>query len=217
MADLRSKQAELDRPLHVATKFPFASAEFFRGHGLENVKFINAEGTLEIAPTIGYADLITDLVSTGTTLRDNRLKRLQDGQILASQAVLIANKASLKTDPAALGVARTMLEYIVAHLRAKVNVMIFANMRGDSAESIARRMFTQSVIGGLQGPTLSPVITRQGEQWYAANLIVRKDQLNQAIAELRQVGGSGVVVTPVTFIFEEEPREYQEMLKLLEE
>jgi hypothetical protein len=57
-------------------------------------------------------------------------------------------------------------------------------------------MFTQSVIGGLQGPTLSPVITRQGERWYAAHLIVRKDQLSQAITELRQVGGSGVVVTP---------------------
>ena len=217
MADLHAKQAELGRPLHVATKFPNASAAFFREHGLEKVEFIDAEGTLEIAPTIGYADLITDLVSTGTTLRDNRLKKLLDGQILASQAVLIANKTSLKTDPAALGVARTLLEYIVAHLRAKDNVSIFANMRGDSAESIAQRMFTQSVIGGLQGPTLSPVITRQGERWYAANLIVRKDQLSQAIAELRQVGGSGVVVTPVTFIFEEEPVEYQAMLKSLAE
>jgi hypothetical protein len=43
-------------------------------------------------PTIGYADLITDPVSTGTTLRDNRLKRLEGGQILASQACLIGNR-----------------------------------------------------------------------------------------------------------------------------
>jgi ATP phosphoribosyltransferase len=49
------------------------------------------------------------------------------------------------------------------------------------------------------------------------HLIVRKDQLNQAITELRQVGGSGVVVTPVTYIFEEEPQEYQNMLAALEE
>jgi ATP phosphoribosyltransferase len=90
-------------------------------------------------------------------------------------------------------------------------------MRGDSPESIAQRMFTRALIGGLQGPTLSPVITRQGERWYAAHLIVRKDQLSQAIAELRQVGGSGVVVTPVTYIFEEEPVEYQNMLKMLED
>jgi len=216
MADLRTVQAGLDRPLQAATKFPRVAEAFFRRHGFDDVRFNHAEGTLEIAPTIGYADLIIDLVSTGTTLRDNRLKKLRDGQALASQAVLIANRVSLKTNPAALQTARTLLEYIVAHLRARDNVHIFANMRGDSAEYIAARMFEQSVIGGLQGPTLAPVITRQGERWFAANLIVRKDQLGQAIAELRQVGGSGVVVSPVTYIFEEEPREYREMLRLLE-
>ena len=217
MADLQALQGRLGRPLRVATKFPNAARVFFQEHGMSEVEFIDAEGTLEIAPTIGYADLITDLVSTGTTLRDNRLKKLGDGQILASQSVLIANKSALKTDQPVQAMARTLLEYIVAHLRAKENVSIFANMRGDSPESIARRMFTQTVIGGLQGPTLSPVITRQGEKWYAAHLVVRRDQLSQAISELRQVGGSGVVVTPVTYIFEEEPVEYQNMLRLLED
>ena len=88
-------------------------------------------------------------------------------------------------------------------------------MRGDSPESIAEKMFTKKVIGGLQGPTFSHIITRQGEKWYAAHLIVRKDQLAQAIAELRSIGGSGVIVAPVTFIFEEEPEEYLAMLKAL--
>lgn len=217
MADLKTLQESLGRPLRVATKFPHCADTFFRRHGLDRVEFIEAEGTLEIAPEIGYADLITDLVSTGTTLRDNRLKKLSDGLILESQSVLIANRSSLKNNASALAVARTLLEYIVAHLRAAETVSIFANMRGESAESIAGRMFTKTVIGGLQGPTLSPVITRQGEKWYAANLIVRKDQLAQAIAELRDVGGSGVVVTPVTYIFEEEPLEYQNMLKMLED
>jgi ATP phosphoribosyltransferase len=212
MEDLKQRGA-----LRVATKFTQTSAAFFQKHGMGTVEFIQAEGTLEIAPTIGYADLITDLVSTGTTLRDNRLKKLADGQILVSQAVLIANKAALKAKPGVLGLARMLLEYIVAYLRARDNVSIFANMRGDSPESIAQRMFGQQVIGGLQGPTLSPVITRKGERWYAAHLIVRKDQLSQAISELRQVGGSGVVVTPVTYIFEEEPLEYQNMLAMLEE
>ena len=90
-------------------------------------------------------------------------------------------------------------------------------MRGNSPESIARRMFTKAVIGGLQGPTLSPVITRQGEKWYAAHLVVRKDHLSQAIAELRSVDGSGVVVSPVSYIFEEEPIEYRTMLRQLED
>jgi ATP phosphoribosyltransferase len=217
MPDLKNLQSEWERPLRVATKFPNQAEAFFRLNGIETVEFISAEGTLEIAPTIGYADLITDLVSTGTTLRDNRLKCLVDGQILASQGCLIANRDSLKNNPVALSVARNLLEFIVACLRAKDNVSVFANMRGESPERIAGRMFSQSVIGGLQGPTLSPVITRQSEKWYAAHLVVRKDQLSQAIAELRSVGGSGVVVSPVSYIFEEEPVEYRTMLKQLEE
>ena len=216
LTDLKLLQTGLNRPLKVATKFPIQANAFFTQHGLDTVEFISAEGTLEIAPTIGYADLITDLVSTGVTLRDNRLKCLADGQILASQGCLIANRDSLKNNQITLGVARTLLEFIVACLRAKDNVSVFANMRGDSPESIANRMFTQAVIGGLQGPTLSPVVTRQGEKWFAAHLVVRKDQLSQAISELRSVGGSGVVVSPVSYIFEEEPAEYQAMLKQLE-
>ncbi|MFL5801883.1 MAG: hypothetical protein ACJ8CR_09090, partial [Roseiflexaceae bacterium] len=63
----------------------------------------------------------------------------------------------------------------------------------------------------------SPIITREGGGWYGAHIIVRRDQLTQAIAELRTVGGSGVVVTPVTYIFEEEPAAYRAMLAALEE
>ncbi len=223
MADLKRLQETWQRPLRVATKFPNLAGAFFRQHGLEQFELINAEGTLEIAPTIGYADLITDLVSTGTTLRDNRLNRIEDGQILASQSCLIANRLSLKNNPAALGIARQLLEFIVAYLRATETVSVFVNIRGDSAESIAARMFTKRLIGGLQGPTLSPVITRSQpvmsdqEKWFAAHLIIRKDQLVQAIAELREVGGSGVVVAPVTYIFEEEPAECRAMLAQLEE
>jgi ATP phosphoribosyltransferase len=215
MGDLIRKQAELGRPLRVATKFTNAAAPFFTRHGLTEANFIAAEGTLEIAPTIGYADLITDLVSTGTTLRDNHLKQLEDGKILSSQACLIANRAALKQNSAALAIARTLLEYFSAHLRASKAASVFVNMRGDSPESIAEKMFTKKVIGGLQGPTFSHIITRQGERWYAAHLVVRKDQLAQAIAELRSIGGSGVVVAPVTFIFEEEPAEYRAMLEAL--
>ncbi len=215
MADLAAWQTALGRPLRVATKFPRQSARFFARHGLEEVKFISAEGALEIAPTIGYADLIVDLVSTGTTLRDNRLRPLEDGRIFASQACLIANRRSLRGNPAALALARELLEFIVAHRRAEQNVSIFANVRGDSPEAIAARLFEQPVIGGLQGPTLSPVLTRQGGPWYAVHIIVRKDRLSAAIRELRAIGGSGVVVAPVTYIFEEEPREYRQMLAAL--
>ncbi len=214
--DLAKLRARGQSPLRVGTKFPNLTAKFFRRHGLEDTRLIEAEGTLEVAPAIGYADLIVDLVSTGTTLRDNRLNALEDGLILTSQACLIANRSSLKSRPEVLAMARQLLEFIVAHLRAVSNVAIHANMRGESPRAIAKRMFSQSVIGGLQGPTISPVITPQGGDLYAAHIIVHRDDLVQAIAELRAVGGSGVVVTPVTYIFEEEPAASQAMLEALE-
>ena len=217
ISDLAIWQQSRIEPLRAATRFPNLTSEFFTQNGIDGAELISAEGTLEIAPTIGYADIIVDLVSTGTTLRDNRLKILEGGLILNSQACLIANRPALKGRAEVLNMARQLLEFIVAYLRASDNVAIFANIRGNSPEAIASQMFTQSVIGGLQGPTISQVVTREKEGWYAVHLIVRKDQLAQAIAELRQVGGSGVVVTPVTYIIEEEPQACREMLAALEE
>jgi ATP phosphoribosyltransferase len=218
MAHLEGWQARIGRPLRVATKFPRLTRRFFDQHGVQNVRLISAEGTLEIAPTIGYADLVVDLVSTGTTLRDNRLRMLEDGLILSSQACLIANRTALKRSSEVLAVARQLLEFIVAHRRAADNVAISANMRGESPQAIASRMFSRSAIGGLQGPTIAPVVTRKpgDTPWYAVNIVVRKDQLAQAIAELREIGGSGVIVTPVVYIFEEEPEAYRAMLAALE-
>jgi len=183
---------------------------------IPDVTYILAEGALEIAPMIGYADMITDLVSTGTTLRDNRLKILEDGQILTSQACLIANRGNLLSSTSIMEVARQLLEFIEAHLRAKHNVAVFVNIRGDSMESVAKSILNREVIRGLQGPTISQVITHKGENWYAAHLIVAKSKLAEAIKELRSIGGSGVVVTPVNYIFEEEPESYRILLEKLE-
>jgi ATP phosphoribosyltransferase len=217
LEDLKALVARENTTLRVATKFPNLTRKFFFENGLDHIELIFAEGTLEIAPTVGYADLIVDLVSTGTTLRDNRLKVLAGGQIIKSQACLIANKTSLKTNPKALAIARQLLEFIVAHLRAMENLSVFANIRSDSPEQIADELFSKEVIGGLQGPTLSPVITRDRENWYAVHLVVRKDQMAQAISELREIGGSGLIVAPVRYIFEEEPQEFKAMLAALEE
>ncbi len=216
MSDLNAWNKSNNHPLRVATKFPYLTRTYFNEYNIEDIQLIKAEGTLEIAPTIGYADVIVDLVSTGTTLRDNRLKIIQDGEILSSQACLIANRSTLITRPEVSKIARQLLEFLVAYLRASENLAIYANIRGSSPEHIAAQIFSKDVISGLQGPTISPLITPQEESWYAVHLIVRKDQLAQAILEIREIGGSGVVVTPVTYIFEEEPPAYQEMLAALE-
>jgi len=217
MGDLLQKRHDLNRPLRVATKFPNLSKAFFARFGLEEVHLIRAEGTLEVAPAIGYADLIVDLVSTGTTLRDNRLRVLEDGLILSSQACLIANRRALKERLEVMSMARQLLEFIVAHLRATTHLSIFANIRGESPEVVAKKLFEQTVVGGLQGPTISPVITRDGGDWLAVHIIVSRDQLATAINELRSIGGSGVVVTPVKYIFEEEPAACQALLEVLDE
>lgn len=216
MADLVVRQTQHPDRLRVATKYPNLTRAFLAQHGLSDIRLIDSEGTLEVAPTIGYADLISDLVSTGTTLRDNRLRPLPDGVILKSQAVLIGNRAALQQRPEVLAVARHLLEFIEAHLRAQGSYLVFANMRGESPAAIARAMLAQPHLGGLQGPTISPVITREDRAWFDVNIVVRKDQLMPTIHELRAIGGSGVVVTPVTYIFEEEPPRFTQLLRVLE-
>jgi ATP phosphoribosyltransferase len=137
--------------------------------------------------------------------------------IQPSQAALIANRKSLKESPQVLGLARQMLEYFEAYLRACDRLAIFANIRGASPEVIAERIFSQKTIGGLQGPTISRVHPASGElNWFAVHIVVRRDLMFEAVTELRAIGGSGVVVAPVTYIFEEEPPRYKAMLTALE-
>lgn len=222
MADLRAWAAELaenGRSLRIATKFPHTTAKFLQQHAITPIKLIDAEGTLEIAPAVGYADLIADLVSSGLTLRDNHLRPLDDGQILASQAVLIANRAALQIRPEARAVARALLEYIEAYLRAQGSYLIIANVRGESAQTIVRQMTQRPTIAGLQGPTIAPVMSAPGsrKQWFSVSIVVRKDSLVAAIADLRAIGGSGVIAAPLTYIFEEEPERYRQMLTALQD
>jgi ATP phosphoribosyltransferase len=223
MADLRIWAQDLQKNgqvMRVATKFPNLTKEMLDSHSVRPYRLISPEGTLEIAPVIGFADLIADLVSSGMTLRDNHLRLLDDGLILKSEACLLANKEALNSSNKVLDVARKLLEFMEAHLRADGSYTITANVRGDSPEQIARMMFDKAYIGGLQGPTISQVVTRENivseKRWYAVNIVVKKQEVFNAVTELRQIGGSGVIVSPCTYIFEEEPQRYRAMLDQLD-
>lgn len=220
LRELAEKMAVDGDVVRVATKFPNLTRRFLDDASVSPYKLIGVEGTLEIAPAIGYADLIADLVSSGITLRDNHLHPLDDGEILRSEAVLVGNREALQSRPEVLAVARHLLEYIDAHQRAAGSFVVTANMRGETAESVAQLMFDRTSIGGLQGPTISPVIAREhwrsGTNWFAVNIVVQQDKLFEAIGELRAIGGSGVIVTPCAYIFEEEPARYRAMLNQLE-
>jgi ATP phosphoribosyltransferase len=206
---------QMGRPVRVATRYPNLTRQRLNYFDIPHT-LISAEGTLETAPAIGYADMISDLVSSGQTLRDNRLRPLSDGLVQPSQAVLIANIHSLRNKEDAPGMARQLLEYFEAFLRGKDNLAVFANIRGESPEAIAELIFGQPAIAGLQGPTLSRVIVREREtNWYAVNIVVKRSELFDAINQLRKIGGSGVIVLPVSYIFDEEPPRYLAMLKAI--
>ena len=222
VGDLRQwarEAAAADRPIRIATKFAQVTAAFLDQNEIGPFQLITVDGTLEIAPAIGYADLICDLVSSGITLRDNHLRMLEGGEVLRSQAVLIGNRLALMRRPEVLAVARHFLEYVEAYARARGSFLITANMRGESAEAIAQRMFAQTTLGGLQGPTVAPVVAREHLRseatWFAINVIVRQEKLFEAVGELRAIGGSGVVVVPCAYIFEEEPVRFRAMLDAL--
>ena len=125
--------------------------------------------------------------------------------------------SSLSERPEVLAMARELLEFSEAYLRAQGYYIVVANMREPSAQAVAERMFAETELGGLQGPTISRVITRQGqEDMCAVEVVVPKERLGQAVNELRAIGGSGVVVSPVSYIFEEEPERYVALLASLE-
>lgn len=209
--DLVAKSAQ--KPLRVATKYSALVRRFLDEHGLKSIRVVSSDGALEAAPSIGYADLIADITSTGTTLRENDLRAIAGGTILNSQAIFIGNRQALKTRPEVLAVTEQMLEFIEAYLRADRQYMIFANMRGVSIEDVSDRLRTQSELGGLQWPTIAP-LARPG--WWSINLVVSQNRLYKAVQQIRSVGGSGVVVTPVSYIFEERPQRCRQLLAALE-
>jgi len=220
LSELRIWAQELAKngtPLRIATKFPNATGQFLEANNITPHILIDAEGTLEIAPDIGFADIISDLVSSGITLRDNHLRQLDDGLILESEAALIANKEALQTRPEVRAIAKQLLEYIEAHLRALGSYLVITNMHGDTPESVATLMAERPFISGLQGPTIANIVSPDGgdNKLFSVTIVVAKKDLVKAIAELRAIGGSGVIVTPISYIFEEEPERYKSMLAAL--
>jgi len=213
VASLVEYANQLNRPLRIATKYKNLVTKFFDPTNLD-LQLVSSEGTVEIAPAIGYADMICDVVSSGLTLSDNRLRMIEGGRILESQAVLIGNKQTLLSDPEALKTARILIEFFEAHLIGKDKLAVFANMRGENPQAIAQRIFDSTTIQGLQGPTISQVIVKNADQnWFAVNIIVSKTEMYKAISELRAIGGSGVIVIPVSYVFDEEPPRYRKLRK----
>lgn len=205
-----------EKPLRIVTGFSYLGPKFMKEKGFKHVSFSSADGALEAAPAMGIADAIVDLVSSGTTLRENNLKELEGGIILESQAVLVASKKSLIQRKGVLDTTREILERLEAHLRALGQFTVTANMRGSNAEEVAERILSQPSLSGLQGPTVSPVFCKRGGRvtpdFYAIVICVPKKELYKSVRQLRDIGGSGVLVSPLTYIFDEETPRWQNLL-----
>jgi ATP phosphoribosyltransferase len=220
MAELATYARGMSQPLRVATKYHHLTRSFLERHGVSPFVLINAEGSLEVVPEIGYADIIVDIAETGVTLEQNRLRVLRDGAILQSQAALIVNTAALQR-PEVRAVAIEMLEYFEAHQRAENYFMVWANVRGENAGAVAAKVTGQTTLGGLQGPTIAPIYpnpasenAHPGEHWFSVSIGVARSALTDAIEQLRAIGGSGVIVTPVTYIFEERPERVEKLRRM---
>ncbi|XP_022748658.1 ATP phosphoribosyltransferase 2, chloroplastic-like [Durio zibethinus] len=212
-------QWTVEKPLRVATGFSYLVPKFMKENGLKHVIFSTADGALEAAPAMGIADAILDLVSSGTTLRENNLKEIEGGVVLESQAVLVASRKALIQRKGALDTTHEILERFEAHLRALGQFTVTANMRGRSAEEVAERVLSQPSLSGLQGPTVSPVFRKHdgkvAADYYAIVICVPKKALYKSVQQLRAIGGSGVLISPLTYIFDEETPRWRELLSKL--
>jgi ATP phosphoribosyltransferase len=219
LADLAVEFKAGGRELRIATDYPNLARAFLYQHGVNYFVLTGAHGALEAAPAMGYADLVIDVTETGTTLRDNRLKLLEGGCLLRSQACLIGNRRALRASAEKRHLLRGIMELIEARLRARHYRRITANIRGDSEEEVARHVIAQMETAGAQGPTVSRVYPKHAplaETWFAVTVLVHKELLQKAIDHLRRSGAAGISVHTPEYLFEAESWTYKAALRALE-
>jgi ATP phosphoribosyltransferase len=177
--------ADLPANARVATSFPRIAKRYFEGLGTP-IEIAPVTGAAEIAPHLGVADVIVDLVSTGSTLRVNGLREL--GTIFTSTARLVASPASMADElvrPAIDDLA-TALESV---LRARAKRYLMANVPRERLEEV------REVIPGLSGPTIVEVLDSGG--WVAAHAVVDEDAVYGTIGRLKELGAEGILVTRI--------------------
>ncbi len=206
------------RELRIATKYPNLTRQFLYDHGINYFTMVASEGALEAAPALGYAELIADIVGSGVTLRENRLKTVNGGSILPSEACLIANRDELARSPAKLELTRRMLEAMEAYQRSRGFVSVTANVQGDSFESVARHVTAHTDVAGLQGPTIAKVFPKpphDDQDWFAVTVIVARPRLQEAVDALRRAGASDMTAVELAYVFEHKAWSYEALARSL--
>jgi len=177
--------SDLPAGTRVATSFPGVARRYFDGLRIP-IEIAPVTGATEIAPHLGVADVIVDLVSTGSTLRMNALREVDT--IMTSTARMVANPAALRDPRKAAEIAglATALESV---LRAAEKRYLMANVPRARLDEVRK------VIPGINGPTIVEVL--DGDAWVAAHAVVDADRIYQTIARLKVLGAEGILVTRI--------------------
>lgn len=167
---------------NIATSYPKILGDYLKSQNI-NADIHEISGSVEIAPSIGLAEGICDIVSSGSTLMMNGLKEVEE--IFKSEAVLIANNdlADWKKE-----IAGKLLFRINAVQKGKSNKYVLLNAPNESIEKII------SLIPGMRSPTILP-LAQQG--WSSVHSVLNEDQFWENIEELRAAGAEGILVVPI--------------------
>ena len=167
---------------NIATSYPVITGHFLKSRGI-NARLHVISGSVEIAPGIGLADAICDLVSTGSTLFSNGLKEAET--VMASEAVIIAGE-NLSAGKSAI--LQKLLFRINAVQSARNNKYVLMNIPTDAIARIA------SVIPGMNSPTIMP-LGRPG--WSSLHAVVNENDFWEKIDLLKSLGAEGILVVPI--------------------
>ncbi len=168
--------------LRVATAHPNASRRFFEERRIP-VDVIPISGAVEVAPRLGLAEGIVDLVSTGSTLVMNGLRQI--GDVLASEAVLVANPTAHQQRSEEIAAIDTMLSSVIA-ARGRKYLMMNA--------PAARLSALEALLPGLESPSVIPLAH---EGMIAIHSVVGADEVWGLLPRLKAAGASGILVLPI--------------------
>ena len=167
----------------VATEFPVITRSYFARHHV-SVNIVIVGGACEATPHLGIADAIVDLSSSGTTLKTNRLKVIDE--VMETSTHLIANRNSLKNKKEKIGEICCALESVV---RARGQCYLMMNVNRASLDTVKR------VLPGLSGPTVMDVAST--EDLVAVHAVVNEERVYALINALKRAGARDILVMSI--------------------
>ncbi len=166
----------------IATSYPVIVQEFLSKNNI-SAEIHEISGSVEIAPGIGLADAICDIVSTGSTLLTNGLKEVET--IMKSEAILVANK---NLNPERQALLDQLVFRINAVNTAKRSKYLLLNAPNEAIEQIT------NVLPGMKSPTIMPL---KEEGWSSLHSVVNEGDFWEKIDQLKSLGAQGILVIPI--------------------